>query len=213
MAFPQVTGYGTNEGDTTTITKTIPIPGSFVAGDLLFAWIFTGINRTYAWQAGWTEFRDSAGVGFAYRIADGSEGANVAVNQSGLANSIQGCIRVAGALAFAPSFGVSSATTSTPNPPLLSPSGVAEDILWMALAVHNDAGAILLTYPASYSQNQHSAVNSDGGGNAGAFEIASRELTAASEDPGSFTLLSSSASQAFTLAFFPEPALMGQMML
>jgi len=92
-----------------------------------------------------------------------------------------------------------SGNSTSPDPDSLSPAGGAKDYLYMVFAGYERATTDITAFPTNYGSNQiNLAVN------AGAtIGVATRELNAATEDPGVFTLDSAEEWQAFTLAVHP----------
>jgi hypothetical protein len=95
------------------------------------------------------------------------------------------------------------ATGSTaPNPPSLTPSWGAADTLWLAVTGWSEGTITASAFPTNYTntgQNGTGVAGSEGVSIGWGF----RELNAASEDPGTFTLGSAANWVAFTIAIRP----------
>jgi hypothetical protein len=100
-----------------------------------------------------------------------------------------------------------TATSANPNPPSLDPSGwAAEDTLWIAVMAH-DAGNLAVTAgPVNYTDFAEHRIGTATTG--AGFAFASRQLNAASEDPGVFTMTAED-SVAATVAIRGDPAFTG----
>ena len=147
-------------------------------------------------------------LAMAYKISDGTETGNfsITINNS---DTEQGGWRVfritnwrGSSSGITQIFAGSSGTTSsTPNPPSLTPSWGADDTLWVA-AMAADTSRTISVYPTSYGTTSADV----SGGNAGAtLGVAFRSLNAASEDPGTFTISASDDWSACTVAIQGPP--------
>jgi len=123
-----------------------------------------------------------------WKIADGSDSLSVGLNTTlGLGARI---IRVlSGTFNASTPFDQTSdtpATGSNPNPPNHTPSGGADDYLWIAVR-HGGSAATVSAAPTNYTDLRTAFT----GANSNNVAIAERELNASSEDPGAFTIVSS----------------------
>jgi hypothetical protein len=92
-------------------------------------------------------------------------------------------------------------SSTSPNPPALNPAGWAiENTLWLAVAAHDNT-ATTTGFPANYDENQIDIDVGSAGGTGLAY--ATRDLNAASDDPGSFTISPGRVWAAVTLAVRP----------
>lgn len=195
-------------------TNKIAIPNDDLRiGDLLIAaQRQTAGGGSFTWPTGWTELADSTAdasvdaMTIAYRVVsfDANESYVVIPTYSTtLDRSVGVCwqFRNAGT----PQIGsIVSQTTSTPNPPSLTPSGGANNYLWFAFTSHEGAHTIT-AFPTSYDLYQGSIVGtSPAGGNACAsIAWAFRELNASVEDPGTFSYSASEDNMSTTIAIPP----------
>lgn len=183
-------------GNATTTTPTLTLPASVVSGDLLIAIYIanTTISRTLTWPAGWTEMWDSpissrAGSA-AWRTADGTEGGSVSPTVSGSISSAGYCVlRITGVkTGQAPEWGtfVGYTTTTTPDPPAATPSWGSDYNMFLVI-LH---GGVVSAYPTNYSDNQYVS----GSASPNIINICSRNLSATTDDPGTFTVTSTSVA-------------------
>lgn len=198
--------------------KTFPNLSSLTknSGDLLIAiaLIYDG-NSTNAefssWGASFLEFFDSAttatpGIGCAYKWSTGSETGTFTVTSADTStnDSCMILLSIPGAHATTPPEAGSRAdgTSSAADPASFNPAGWdAEDTLWIAVAISGETGTggsytgIDPTNPTNYSDIAVSGISADAvGGVEGA--VAFRQLNAASEDVGPFSVDVSNARNA-----------------
>lgn len=202
--FPVVAATNTNSISSTK-NHVINLPSGIVSGDLLLAFLSITSSSSHVWPAGWTRIAHSANggdirVSIGYRIADGTEGATITVATSANRADASISYRITGDNGSAPEVDSAIATSTTPDPPNNSPSWGVKDTLWIAVQGFNSATATLDTYPSSYTDGQTE------GANAPEVSVARRELNAASENPGTFTISTSLAWVAYTVAVEPGAA-------
>lgn len=212
MAFPTVAGTTSSVQSSDTTTHTVSLPGSIAAGELLVvAWGSGGLNPGAAltWPGGWTvkSSTTSSNVGgrWAYRIADGSEGASISVTSGSVTKSahrswrIQGHDTTTNALQDQGFWNVG--TDAAPNPPGHTPTGGAKDYLWLEFAAA-DSGLLCSAASASFTNLETAQsgvnVNADAG-----LSTARRELNASSTDPAAMTLSGAEGWVAITTAIHP----------
>lgn len=219
MAFPTVPTEGAGrvvlgtQADTTS-TRTFPNLDLLTKnpGDLLVAIcvIYDG-NSTNAefssWGGGFSEFADQAtastmGIGCAYKWATGSETGTFTVvttaPQTGHAAFI--LLSIPGAHASTPPTAsvIANNTSAAADPVALDPTGwAAEDTLWIAVAGAGETGTTgTFTAPSAgptnYTDLAVTGISSDVVGGVAA-AVAFRQLNAASENPGPFTVDTSNA--------------------
>lgn len=94
-------------------------------------------------------------------------------------------------------------TSTAPNPTAATlTDATAEDTLWIAACGYDDGTVTVSGYPANYASNQTNVrANVSTGAGIG---YATRELNAASEDPGAFTISGSQEWAAVTLGILAE---------
>jgi hypothetical protein len=213
VAFPTVAARATDINITSTTSQALDLPTGITAGDLLVVTvqIATGIPQTITWPSGWTQLYSQVnGVvvqgAAAYRVADGTEGSTVTITLSSNSGVQSVALRITGHdSATAPQAGTATTgTTSTPNPPSLTPTGGAKDYLWIACCVSDAAN--VTAAPTNYSNLTVPGSGSDIG-------TAERLLNAASEDPGTFTLASSNEWVANTIAVHPAAAVTASLVM
>ena len=200
--FPVVQATNTSFESATT-TPTISLPSGIVAGDLLIIALDIGGSKTVTdWDVtkDFTEIvQDTettrATLAVAYRIADGTEGATVDVTINSADTSSHVSYRISGAGGSAPEGTIAKASSGSADPPSLTPSWGLRKTLWLAMkASKNNASSV---DPSNYTDGI--GTNS---GSEDEIRSAVRELEAASEDPGVFTM-DSEAWVAATIAIEP----------
>jgi hypothetical protein len=134
-----------------------------------------------------------------WKLADGSDTLSIGCGATlGLGARM---IRVAtGTFNASTPFDQTSATPATgtnPNPPNHTPAGGADDYLW--IAVRHGSAIATSAAPTNYEDLRSVSTAS----NANNVSIAERELNAASEDPGAFTVSVSSQNIVRTVAIYP----------
>jgi len=211
MAFPQVAGTAKSSDGSSVTDSVISMPASVASGDLLLAFIATdsaaGAN-TWDTAGGWVVLVDEAGTGFqfsvAYKIAAGGETSTTVTHAAE-----RGCYlsaRITGWHGTTPPEIATAATgdSTTPDPPDFNPAGWGtEDTLWFALfgADQSTDPLPVTTWPTNYGSNQ--TENHDVTTSAAVLAFATRELNAASENPGTFTMTLQETWNAYTLAVRP----------
>jgi hypothetical protein len=230
MAFPTVptsaAGRILSSANTSPAgTHTFPNLSSLTknAGDLLVAIICqydgNSTNAEYsAWGGSFTEFVDQTttatmAIGAAYKWSTGSESGTFTVTSADTSTNDSQCLllSIPGAHDTTPPEGgtIANGTAAAADPGSLNPTGWdAEDTLWIAVC---GAGETSTTgsftapsaAPANYTDLFVTAVSADVvGGVYGA--VAFRQLNAASEDVGAFTVdLSNARNSALLLAVRP----------
>lgn len=107
----------------------------------------------------------------------------------------------------------SGSSDSAPNPPSLTPTGGAKDWLWIAHAQHQHffgTDRNFSSYPTNYTHIGTTTDIQEIGGLSSELEMtqAYRQLNAASEDPGTFSLSGTAqTTRAYTLAVPPSYSL------
>ena len=186
----------TESGHSTQVTDhTVTLPGTIAVGDLLILCFGrNGGAQTITWPNGWTEvFQNVAageGAGLAYRRADGTEGASVTVQTSASSISAHHVLRIQN-YQGTPEFAYTNGEDANPNPPSLTPSWGSKQTLWIAGFGGGQAGqegVAVSGYPASYGNTDNIRVNLATTYSYAWAASCTRELTAVSEDPGTFTM-------------------------
>ena len=212
MTFPVVETTATSVSSSSLTTHTISTPAGVVSGDLLIAFIAMendGADPQYsAWSDGFTEIKDKltgglagANVGVAYKFSDGTEGANITVDSVDAERAAHAMFRISSAsLASAPEISTGgSGLSAAPDPDNLIPVLLTRDYLWLVLAGYEKDDETITGFPTNYGSNQVISSMFSGA----TIGIATRELAAAAENPGVFSMSGSEEWQAFTLAVTP----------
>lgn len=216
MASPvdsnRVTSQTTSAGTSHTINV-----GSPAAGNLLIVLIRFGAAQGAITFTGYTSIANDAsdaGAGTTaiyYRWADGTEGVSDAMTTGSSAKMAAICWVITGAVdpaTQAPqvsTVATGTTTANTCNPGTVTPTGGSKDYLFIACGTEDGEVGAFTGAPASYS-NLVAANSSTAGLPATNVLIggASRQLTAASDDPGVFTHAAAAAGwTAFTVAVHP----------
>lgn len=219
MAFPSITGTAGTNGTTATTNPVVNLPASIVSGETLVVLIRVAAAGAIGWPGGWTELFDDASdasddqTAAAWRKADGTEGATITLSS---ANGKFAALawRIAGAVdptVTPPEFSVLAVGTSpNPNPGSLSPTGGAKDYLWLAVGGwEGEQTSPPGTFPANYTLNQIGADSGTAAAVASNCRVAGggRQLNAATEDPGTYTISVSDDWTATTIAIHPAVAI------
>ena len=192
MAFPSVISTGYSEETANVSSHDVVLPATFYADSLLLLHIAMDGNRTLSgfptgWvELDWTGYSTVVRGGWYYKIADGTE-TDFAYTSSGVDRSTNRCFAIQGWHGTTPpeeAHGV-HATTTTPDPPSLSPSWGSADTLWFVSFAADNGTNAATAYPTNYSDNQFTDNTTSTAGVSMA--VASREVATATEDPGSFT--------------------------
>lgn len=217
MAFPTVVNVngGNSTSDATSVTINLP-DGSDVAGRLILLFHTSdGSGESFTWPTGFTEILTEGGTGFtngvAYQFTTGSEGyastgATTTLTITSVEQSAHTTYLLSGVdTATAPEAATATTGTSTaPNSGSLNPAGWGtEDTLWITFASANGLSSTtprFSAYPTNYT-NGRSDISA--GGNGVVQAVARRELNAASEYPGAFTMGTSAAWRATTIGVRP----------
>lgn len=201
MAFPVVatTSSGTGGSTSTAIT----MPSGVTSGDLLVVMFgVDGVPTVTHTGTGWTQYGEpgSQAGGYAFvKIADGAD--TLTVNYSVAEVTGYYVYRITGAHASTvPEADSDIGSTANPDSPNLAPSWGAEDTMWISFFSLDDGTKTLSSYPTNYADNQNTLAGTTAGVRLG---IATRNLNASSENPGSFTVSASDSWVALTIAVRP----------
>lgn len=193
-------------------SHTVGLPGSITAGQRLVAIIAgQGATQSFSWPGGWTEIKDSVSnlscIAVAYRDCDGTEGASITVTSNLSRSCAWDVIRTTNHdPAYAPevSTGAGFSLSTSADPDSLSPSWGSDKSLWVAVSANNGAAGArtVSAYPSNYSIGQTNVLGTDVGteDNEIGLGVALRQLEAASEDPGAFTLSGTGSGLVLTIA-------------
>lgn len=207
MAFPTVQSVTGTAFSSAATSFAVAMPATVNSGDLLVMLFGAGAGGSTP-PTGWTLIDAwNANVIFA-RAADGTEGGTTATVTIGASSK-------AAALVYRITGWINSGTITNdvkkadgasdganPDPPSLTP-GWTDDTLWLAMAWSN-ASTTLTSVPTNYTSGQVQASGGTGGATTKYTVFgAQRQLNAATEDPGTFTIGSSNTSIGMTVAIRP----------
>ncbi len=210
--FPSFEDTNSNTEDSDVTTHTIDMPATCTTGNLAVAVFGTDADPTITWdEAGWTQLGGNLGPGsgsagqLRVKVATGGDAGDsftISTSTSQQSASFTFCIQDwEGTLAGAEAGTVATGTTTTPDPPSVTPSWGSDDTLWIPICV-NDSFDTVTVY--SYPDNQ---ANINGANAAGAsVAISSDELTGTTQNPGTYTLSGSEQWGCNTLAVEPAAA-------
>jgi hypothetical protein len=208
MAFPVVDSRALSQTTPANTSHVVTLP-SGSGGIVIIAAGFNGEGGlpVITWPGSMTEFYTGTNVFIKHAGAYGTPGGSSITITTDL--SIKAAFiawRISGAENPAtqpPEAGLATGTSTTPDPPSLSPTGGAKDYLWIA-ATAGVSGQDVTAAPASYTDFQDSTTGIAGDDVTTA--SGERSLNAASEDPGTFTAVDSERWVAATIAVHPSPA-------
>lgn len=205
MTFPAVASVDVMAAMASSSTTTPVTFTSCNANDLVVSFIASDSGAgAHTWPSPWVNIKDEAFTGawasIAYLIASGGEtGVNV-THTSEKSNAIS--VRITGYAGTPEITTAATGSSTTPDPGSLSPSWGAADTLWIANAMvdQSDPTETVTGFPTNYSDNQTESHLSSSAGSLG---IATRNLNASSDDPGTFTLNITETWAAYLVAIQP----------
>lgn len=208
MTFPTIAATANNTTSATT-SHTVNLDASISSGDLLLVWFVVDGVETTTWpDASWLPLVDSIGAQHTtdvfYRDATGSEGSTITVTTGGSQNSSSLYWRIPAAAwhgTTPPEAASGTANNNSPDPPNLAPSWGAEDNLYIAGCGYNDGRTTVSGYSTNYTDNQTNI--QDGAAGGVGVGVASRDLNATSDNPGTMSLSAAENHSAFTIAVRP----------
>lgn len=201
MAFPVIATTGTTS-QASSSSWTANLPASIAAGDLLLMIGQANGATTLTVPTGWTSlFNPGDGTFVFYKYASGSEGATVTISGSASRSAGIVCYRITGTDGVtAPAIGTLAVSTTTFDPPSLTPSWGSLKTLWLAIACARTNFTASVT-PTSYALQDDQL----SGGSNSRVMIYSRTNQVATEDPSAYTL-SSSVGAAYAITIGIRPA-------
>ena len=216
MAFPTVVGTPTETANATEGTSHTINHATGGATDLHLLLMNTGKAATIAAHGDWTELLDEglAGglwIGYHYGTLGSSSTftASASTRTAAIAYLISGAENPA---TQAPQIGTtSSGSSTTPDPPAVTPTGGAKDYLWIACFARGgeeaDDDTWVTATPTNYSIGTlvQKACGIAGTNLGGMIAAAWRANNATTENPGTFTC-ATGAWRAQTIAVHPAPA-------
>lgn len=214
MTAPTVQSTAEDATTTAGTSHVVTKPSGTTSGDL---WLIVGATQvaaTFDALAGWNELVDDStsnvGTKALYRVCDGSEGSTVTFTSAASVKYAGVGYRITGFSAVqAPQVSTQTAATSTtPNPGTVTPTGGTKDYLFIAffgqIGEEADDDTWVTGTPANYGN-----LSQKTSGTAGATTTncqvgaAYRTASVSSEDPGTFTTAQSLAWRAYTVAVHP----------
>jgi len=207
MAFPVVESVTPSVFSIAATSHLVAMPAVVLVGELLVTEFVNPGDATVTTPAGWTQLHATANgttarLGSYYRIAGALDGgATFDFVTSASKRAVAHVYRVSGWHGTTPPEVGTAATGSstTPDPPTLTPSWGAADTLWLAVA--GSAGAVTVTtYPTSYTDGVDDNTT---GANSVMVGSARRQLNGTSDDPGTFTVSATGNWVAQTVAIRP----------
>ena len=211
MAFPADAARATTNGSTAATNKVCNLPTGIAAGNRLTVLLRSAGADTHSLPTGWSWLVQNNAAdasddvtSIIWKIADGSEGATVTINGTASLKFASIAWRITGG--GTPQISAAATGTSTtPNPPSFSPTGGAQDYLWLWVGAWEGEQ----TSPPSGSPTNYVNPFGANSGTAGTVATncraagASRQLNAATEDPPSWTISVSDDWTAWTIAVPP----------
>lgn len=200
---------------TNTTSHTVDMPDGVTTGDRLLLVFETDGRPAVSGQIpdNWVPIPNSAtgssgdqvGVRCYEKFSDGSEGASQTITTDVSQCSNHYVARITGSASTAIECAVTQGnSTTTPDSPSLNPAGWdSEETLWFSFSASDDGSIAVTGFPSSYTGTGQ--ISADGSADGVTLAWAKRTLTAASEDPGSFTLASASFWAALTFAVRSQP--------
>lgn len=213
-AFPTVDDSNNSKSTAESTNHIVSMPATCASGKLLLVVFITDGTESIGWPGSWVELplqtsgiNPSGAVG--YLVSTGAEaGGTITVTTGTTESSSHISLCISGHLdpaTQAPELSSWSApgATVTPDPPSLTPTGGAKDYLWIAVSAQDNGAKSVSAYPTNYDSNQIIAPAGDN--TTTRVALATRELNAASEDPGTFTWsgVADNPTLALTIAVHP----------
>lgn len=222
MASPAIEATAATNGSTAAASHAVTLPATVSAGaQLMIVGRVTGAGAVAITGGGWTITQNSADASddvtfWAYKdaLAVGNEdGTTVTVTHGASLKLAAVSMSITGAedpATQAPqSSTVATGTSTTPNPTTVTPTGGSKDYLFIwAGGWEGEQTSPPASNPTNYALNKTGANTGTGGAVAtnSRVAIAARQLTAASDDPGSWTISVSDDWTAWALAVHPAGA-------
>lgn len=192
MAYPTPGTRVTTPFATSVTSMKVNLPASIASGDLLIAVAHVRNAGTFTKPSGWQDLGNQAGgssvgkITAFYKIADGTEGSTATWTASTGTTAEWHVIKITSWHGTTPpeaAFSFGDYTTQ-PDPPNIAPSWGSEENLFLEFA-GNSATAALTTGASANYINYYQNTASSGGAQVN-LASANRELTASSENPGTF---------------------------
>lgn len=219
MSFPSVSSRADSQSTSNATSHTVNLGSTPSANDLLIVAAIADGTPTITWPTAlgtWTQLYTldngtSSRGEVRYKRANG-EGTSITLTTDVGERLAASAWVIGGSSAVgSPESGTATGSSTTPDPPSLSPSWGTKDTLWLAVAQHDAGDDTISGYPSSYTQTSES--DSTGGTGGVILGRAERQVAAASENPGAFTFGASKSWVAATIAIkgpTPITATIGQ---
>jgi len=215
--FPTVATESTSEETVNTTAHDVAMPSGTITGNQIVCAFGGDGAPSAAWPAEWTELTSpdtcelsgtSSALSVARYNADGTDPSAIIVTTDVAEKSVHHCWRISRhSTSITPQCEIlTSASATTHSSPSLTPTGGAKDYLWLTIAsvdLGDNANITISGFPASYVSTGSESNASTTGVMLG---WARRELNAASEDPGNFTLSVAEGAIVATIAIHPAGA-------
>lgn len=209
MAFPQVQSINTSSEAVNVTTHTVSLPATVATDDWLLIIASVNGTPTLTDPSGWTKLIEIAATNnrpVAWKKkADGTEGGTtVTFTTSAAEQSSHISFAGDGWSEDLNDIEVSTGATgssSNPDPDTVTPSWGSDDNLFLA-CYGLRRGRTATAFPTNYNDNQTQIATSTSTSGSGA-AVATRELAAASDNPGTYTLDASTPWGAYTIAIRP----------
>lgn len=211
MAFPIVSGVQTSSQTLNTTTSVVTLPANVAAGDLIVAVIGADSGAsTMTWPAPWVKLKDeavstTARASIGYLIASGGETSVSVTHSSERSNHIAARITGWHGTTAPEISAIATGNSISPNADSVAASWGSDDNLFIVTTITDDSAAAfpITAWPTSYTDNQTSNQTASSAAKVG---FATRNLAAASDDPGAFTLTTSEQWNAYTIVVRPAAA-------
>jgi hypothetical protein len=203
----------TNSGaNAATTTPTLNLPSGIAAGHLLILLLVTDGNPAVTNWNGYTEVNSlscpasACRAAWAYRVADGTEGASVTITIAASQETGYITLRIGGhgSSTTAPQGASATGTSATPDPPSLTPTGGPKDFLWIEFFGADDddeTATYWTTSPDAYTGIDQ--VQCATSGTICMIAAAQRPANATTENPGTMAMAASEEWTAITIAVHP----------
>lgn len=206
--FPTVLSLTETSFSTDTLTHNVSMPATVLAGELLLMLFTSDGTLGHTTPSGWTLIKTLAGtqtrVSVYGKVAIGDEdGTTVNVATVATETAAAQVYRITdwwGSLSGIEASTGAAASGTTPDPDNLAPSWGTARPLWIAVCSADNAPTVS-AYPTNYTNGTRTA---SGGTDQCMLASARREIRGSSENPGTFTIGTSGAWAAFTIAVRPS---------
>lgn len=205
-AYPVIAATNGGNDVINQLNHTVNLPAGINAGDLLVVYFVSDGVPLSTWPAGWFFIVGGANAPnviceIYYRIADGTEGASIIVSTDANQMTAHTSHRITGYGGIPEDSATDEGADNSPDPPNLAPSWGSTTTLWIAASAYDVGTRTVNAYPANFINNNRNdrSNNAEGVG----VGIATRNLTAAAENPGVFTLSAAEPHLAWTIAVQP----------